>query len=41
MASASTDNDDGLSLNLMPMLYIFSILITVLLMSYSTEEGFS
>lgn len=31
------DSDDGLSLNLMPMLDIFSILITFLLMSYSTD----
>lgn len=39
MASANTDGakGDGLSLNLMPMLDIFSILITFLLMSYSTD----
>src|SRR5262245_54321659 len=37
MASVSTDSGEGLSLNLMPMLDIFSILITFLLMSYSTD----
>jgi biopolymer transport protein ExbD len=37
MAAMSMDSDDGLSLNLMPMLDIFSILITFLLMSYSTD----
>lgn len=37
MASVNTENSDGLSLNLMPMLDIFSILITFLLMSYSTD----
>ena len=34
---ASVQNDEGVSLNLMPMLDIFSILITFLLMSYSTD----
>lgn len=37
MASVSTDSGDNLELNLMPMLDIFSILITFLLMSYSTD----
>jgi biopolymer transport protein ExbD len=37
MAAMSTDSSDGLELNLMPMLDIFSILITFLLMSYSTD----
>lgn len=37
MAAMSTSSDEGLSLNLMPMLDIFSILITFLLMSYSTD----
>lgn len=37
MASASTGSKDELELNLMPMLDIFSILITFLLMSYSTD----
>lgn len=37
MAAMSTDSGDGLELNLMPMLDIFSILITFLLMSYSTD----
>lgn len=37
MASASTGSGDELELNLMPMLDIFSILITFLLMSYSTD----
>lgn len=37
MASVSSDNGDALELNLMPMLDIFSILITFLLMSYSTD----
>lgn len=37
MASVSSDSGDALSLNLMPMLDIFSILITFLLMSYSTD----
>lgn len=37
MASVGSDNSEGLSLNLMPMLDIFSILITFLLMSYSTD----
>ncbi len=36
MASVSTSTDE-VSLNLMPMLDIFSILITFLLMSYSTD----
>lgn len=37
MAAMSTESGDTLSLNLMPMLDIFSILITFLLMSYSTD----
>lgn len=37
MASVASTNEDGLSLNLLPMLDIFSILITFLLMSYSTD----
>ncbi|MBM4251619.1 MAG: hypothetical protein FJ146_06590 [Deltaproteobacteria bacterium] len=37
MAGVSTDSGESLSLNLMPMLDIFSILITFLLMSYSTD----
>lgn len=37
MASVSSDSGDNLELNLMPMLDIFSILITFLLMSYSTD----
>lgn len=37
MAAVSSDSGDTLSLNLMPMLDIFSILITFLLMSYSTD----
>ncbi len=37
MAGVSTESGDSLSLNLMPMLDIFSILITFLLMSYSTD----
>jgi biopolymer transport protein ExbD len=37
MAAMSTESGDSLSLNLMPMLDIFSILITFLLMSYSTD----
>ena len=37
MASVSTGKKDQLSLNLMPMLDVFSILITFLLMSYSTD----
>lgn len=37
MAAMSMDSDEGVSLNLMPMLDIFSILITFLLMSYSTD----
>lgn len=37
MASVNTDSGDSLELNLMPMLDIFSILITFLLMSYSTD----
>ena len=34
---ASVSQEEGVSLNLMPMLDIFSILITFLLMSYSTD----
>lgn len=37
MASVNTESGDSLELNLMPMLDIFSILITFLLMSYSTD----
>lgn len=37
MASAGGDSSETLSLNLMPMLDIFSILVTFLLMSYSTD----
>jgi biopolymer transport protein ExbD len=37
MASASSGSGDSLSLNLMPMLDIFSILITFLLMSFSSD----
>jgi biopolymer transport protein ExbD len=37
VASVSSDSGDNLELNLMPMLDIFSILITFLLMSYSTD----
>ena len=37
MAGVSSDSGEQLELNLMPMLDIFSILITFLLMSYSTD----
>ncbi|MGE0173461.1 MAG: ExbD/TolR family protein [Oligoflexales bacterium] len=37
MASVGGDSGDHLSLNLTPMLDIFSILVTFLLMSYSTD----
>jgi hypothetical protein len=37
MASVGGDGGDSLSLNLTPMLDIFSILVTFLLMSYSTD----
>lgn len=37
MAAMSTETGDSLELNLMPMLDVFSILITFLLMSYSTD----
>jgi biopolymer transport protein ExbD len=37
MASVGGDGGDTLSLNLTPMLDIFSILVTFLLMSYSTD----
>jgi len=37
MASAGGDSSDSMSLNVMPMLDIFSILVTFLLMSYSTD----
>ena len=37
MASVSSESGETLSLNLMPMLDIFSILIVFLLMSYSTD----
>lgn len=37
MASTGTGENDSLSLNLTPMLDIFSILVTFLLMSYSTD----
>ncbi len=37
MASSGTSSNDSISLNLNPMLDIFSILITFLLMSFSTD----
>ncbi len=37
MASVGGDSEEGLSLNVMPMLDIFSILVTFLLMSYSSD----
>ena len=37
MASVGNDNSEGISLNLMPMLDIFSIIITFLLMTFSAE----
>lgn len=37
MASAGGDSEDSMSLNIMPMLDIMSILVTFLLMSYSTD----
>ncbi len=37
MAAVSTDSGDHVELNVMPMLDIFSILITFLLMSFSTD----
>lgn len=37
MASVGSDNNDTLSLNIMPLLDVFSILILFLLMSFSTE----
>ena len=37
MASVSNENGESVSLNVMPMLDIFSILILFLLMSFSTE----
>lgn len=37
MSSAGGEDGDSLSLNLTPMLDIFSILVTFLLMSYSTD----
>ncbi|MFY7930973.1 MAG: biopolymer transporter ExbD, partial [Oligoflexus sp.] len=37
MAGSSGDSGETLSLNLTPMLDIFSILVTFLLMSYSTD----
>ncbi len=37
MSSAGGDSGESLSLNLTPMLDIFSILVTFLLMSYSTD----
>lgn len=39
MASAGGDSGETLSLNLTPMLDIFSILVTFLLMSYSTDPN--
>ncbi len=39
MASAGGDSSESLSLNLTPMLDIFSILVTFLLMSYSTDPN--
>jgi biopolymer transport protein ExbD len=37
MAAASNQDGDSLTLNIMPMLDVFSILIVFLLMSYSTD----
>jgi biopolymer transport protein ExbD len=37
MASAGTSSTESISLNLTPMMDVFSILITFLLMSYSTD----
>ena len=37
MASAGGDSNDSISLNITPMMDVFSILITFLLMSYSTD----
>jgi len=37
MASFGSDNEEGVYLNLMPMLDIFSIIITFLLMTFSAE----
>ena len=37
MASVSSEDEDHVSLNVMPMLDIFSILILFLLMSFSTD----
>ena len=37
MASFDTKNSDSISLNLTPMLDVFSILVTFLLMTYSTD----
>lgn len=37
MASVGSDSEEGLSLNIMPMLDVFSILILFLLMSFSTD----
>lgn len=39
MASAGGDSGESLSLNVMPMLDIFSILVTFLLMSFSTDPN--
>lgn len=39
MASTGGDSNESLSLNLTPMLDIFSILVTFLLMSYSTDPN--
>lgn len=39
MASAGGDSTETISLNLTPMLDIFSILVTFLLMSYSTDPN--
>ncbi len=37
MASAGSSSDESISLNIMPMMDVFSILITFLLMSYSSD----
>lgn len=37
MASVGSDSNESISLNLTPMMDVFSILITFLLMSYSTD----
>jgi hypothetical protein len=37
MASVASDSNEAISLNILPMLDIFSILVTFLLMSFSTD----